>query len=159
RMLPKRWLGVGCLGSGLALAASLFCASPAHAQKGGVIDLDEQDEQVDEKAPAPGPSVTAGQMSENARSAKALFDAQKWEEAALALYGVVAGDKDDEGNKQLAQYFLSISLYRMKLYQASYALFGFIADNRNHLKFNETLLWLAKLATQLPEPADIIERV
>jgi tetratricopeptide (TPR) repeat protein len=157
-MLPKRWLGVGCLGSGLALAASLLCASPARAQ-GGVIDLDEADEQVDEKAPAPGPSVTAGQMSEGARAAKALFDAQKWEEAALALYGVVAGEKDDEGNKQLAQYFLSISLYRMKLYQASYALFGFIADNRNHLKFNETLLWLAKLATQLPEPADIIERV
>jgi len=146
------------LGSGLALAASLLCASPARAQ-GGVIDLDEADEQVDEKAPAPGPSVTAGQMSEGARAAKALFDAQKWEEAALALYGVVAGEKDDEGNKQLAQYFLSISLYRMKLYQASYALFGFIADNRNHLKFNETLLWLAKLATQLPEPADIIERV
>lgn len=156
-MLPKRWLGV-CLGSGLALASSVLCAPPAQAQ-GGVIDLDEEDEQVDEKAPAPGPAVTAGQMSEGARAAKALFDAQKWEEAALALYGVVAGDKDDEGNKQLAQYFLSISLYRMKLYQASYALFGFIADNRNHLKFNETLLWLAKLATQLPEPADIIERV
>ena len=34
-----------------------------------------------------------------------------------------------------------------------------IADKPNHLKFNETLLWLAKLATQLPEPADIIERV
>jgi tetratricopeptide (TPR) repeat protein len=123
-----------------------------------VIDLDEEDEEVDE-APA-GPAVQAGTMSEGARAAKALFDQQKWPEAALALYGVVAGDTgDDDGNKQLAQYFLSISLYRMKLYQASYALFGFIADNRNHLKFGETLLWLAKLATQLPEPADIIERV
>ncbi len=127
-----------------------------HAQD--VIDLDEEDEQVDD-APA-APAVTAGTMSEGARAAKALFDAQKWPEAALALYGVVAGEtNDDDGNKQLAQYFLSISLYRMKLYQASYALFGFIADNRNHLKFGETLLWLAKLATQLPEPADIIERV
>src|SRR5262245_30740428 len=132
-MLPRRWLGVCGSSVALALASALFCPAPAHAQ-GGVIDLDEEDEQVDTKAPAPGPSVTAGQMSEAARSAKALFDAQKWEEAALALYGVVAGDKDDEGNKQLAQYFLSISLYRMKLYQASYALFGFIADNRNHLK-------------------------
>lgn len=125
----------------------------------GVIDLDEDDEQPDESPPA-APAVTAGTMSEGARAAKALFDAQKWPEAALALYGVVAGETgDDDGNKQLAQYFLSISLYRMKLYQASYALFGFIADNRNHLKFGETLLWLAKLATQLPEPADIIERV
>ena len=139
------------------MGSSFLDQGRAHAQQ-GVIDLDEEDEQVDE-APA-APAVTAGTMSEGARAAKALFDAQKWPEAALALYGVVAGETgDDDGNKQLAQYFLSISLYRMKLYQASYALFGFIADNRNHLKFGETLLWLAKLATQLPEPADIIERV
>ena len=156
-MLPKRLLGVCFLSSGLVMGSSFLDQGRAHAQQ-GVIDLDEEDEQVDE-APA-APAVTAGTMSEGARAAKALFDAQKWPEAALALYGVVAGETgDDDGNKQLAQYFLSISLYRMKLYQASYALFGFIADNRNHLKFGETLLWLAKLATQLPEPADIIERV
>ena len=140
------------------MSNSLLDRGQVYAQQ-GVIDLDEEDEQVDEAPPA-APAVTAGTMSEGARAAKALFDAQKWPEAALALYGVVAGETgDDDGNKQLAQYFLSISLYRMKLYQASYALFGFIADNRNHLKFGETLLWLAKLATQLPEPADIIERV
>jgi hypothetical protein len=139
------------------MSNALIDRGQAYAQQ-GVIDLDEEDEESDE-APA-APAVTAGTMSEGARAAKALFDAQKWPEAALALYGVVAGEtNDDDGNKQLAQYFLSISLYRMKLYQASYALFGFIADNRNHLKFGETLLWLAKLATQLPEPADIIERV
>jgi hypothetical protein len=165
-MLPKRWLTVGVLSSGLILGdvfgSVLSDQRQAFAQQKkekGVIDLDEEDEQADD-APPPAPAVTAGTMSEGARAAKALFDAQKWPEAALALYGVVAGEtNDDDGNKQLAQYFLSISLYRMKLYQASYALFGFIADNRNHLKFNETLLWLAKLATQLPEPADIIERV
>jgi hypothetical protein len=141
------------------MSNSLFDRGQVYAQQKGVIDLDEEDEQADDAPPA-APAVTAGTMSEGARAAKALFDAQKWPEAALALYGVVAGEtKDDDGNKQLAQYFLSISLYRMKLYQASYALFGFIADNRNHLKFGETLLWLAKLATQLPEPADIIERV
>jgi hypothetical protein len=157
-MLPKRWLGVCVLSSGLVMSNSMLDGGQVHAQQ-GVIDLDEDDEQADNSPPA-APAVTAGTMSEGARAAKALFDAQKWPEAALALYGVVAGETDDDdGNKQLAQYFLSISLYRMKLYQASYALFGFIADNRNHLKFGETLLWLAKLATQLPEPADIIERV
>src|SRR5690242_15987852 len=157
-MLPKRLLGVCVLSSGLIMSNSLLDQGQVYAQQ-GVIDLDEDDEQADDAPPA-APAVTAGTMSEGARAAKALFDAQKWPEAALALYGVVAGETgDDDGNKQLAQYFLSISLYRMKLYQASYALFGFIADNRNHLKFGETLLWLAKLATQLPEPADIIERV
>src|SRR6185295_2697718 len=50
-------------------------------------------------------------------------------------------------------------LYRMTFFQAAYGIFSEISEKPNHLKFNETLLWLAKLATDLPEPADIVERV
>jgi tetratricopeptide (TPR) repeat protein len=115
------------------------------------IDLDEEAEE--------GP-VTAGQMTEEAAQGKRLFDAERWSDASLVLKRVVDGDTgDDEGNKQIAQYHLAIALYRLQFYQASYAIFSQVADKPNHLKFNETLLWLAKLATQLPEPADIIERV
>src|SRR6185369_12765271 len=104
--------------------------------------------------------VTAGQMTEEAAQGKRLFDAERWSEAALVLKRVVDGETgDDEGNKQIAQYHLAISLYRLQFYQASYGIFSAVADKPNHLKFNETLLWLSKLATQLPEPADIIERV
>jgi tetratricopeptide (TPR) repeat protein len=104
--------------------------------------------------------VAAGQMTEEAAQAKRMFDAERWSEAALLLKRVVDGEtKDDEGNKQIAQYHLAIALYRSQFYQASYAIFSEIADKPNHLKFNETLLWLSKLATQLPEPADVIERV
>jgi hypothetical protein len=128
------------------------------------------DVELDEPAPtAPGtkpaatdnsPPPQAGQMTEQAAQAKRLFDGEKWSEAALALDRVKKGETgDDEGNKQLAQYHLAIALYRMKFYQAAYALFSEIADKPNHLKFNETLLWLSKLATDLPEPADIVERV
>jgi hypothetical protein len=126
----------------------------AGGEKSGVdIDLDED-------APAEQGPVVAGQMTEEAAAAKKLFDKERWSEAAQALYRVVNGETgDDPGNKQLAQYYLAISLYRLKFYQASYAIFSVVADNKNHLKFKETLLWLAKLATQLPEPADIIERV
>jgi tetratricopeptide (TPR) repeat protein len=126
------------------------------AKKGGV-DID-----LDEGAPAQGApaAVTAGQMTESAAAAKQLFDKEKWSEAAQALHRVVSGETgDDAGNKQLAEYYLAICLYRLKFYQASYAIFSVVADNPNHLKFKETLLWLAKLALQLPEPADIIERV
>ena len=99
-------------------------------------------------------------MTEQAAQAKRLFDGEKWGDAALALYRVYKGETgDDEGNKQLAQYHLAIALYRLKFYQAAYGIFSEIADKPNHLKFNETLLWLAKLATDLPEPADIVERV
>ncbi|WP_437639812.1 tetratricopeptide repeat protein [Sorangium sp. So ce854] len=104
--------------------------------------------------------VTAGQMTEEAAQAKRLFDSERWSDAALKLKRVVDGDTgDDEGNRQIAQYHLAIALYRLQFYQASYAIFSQVADKPNHLKFNETLLWLSKLATQLPEPADIIERV
>jgi tetratricopeptide (TPR) repeat protein len=104
--------------------------------------------------------VIAGRMTEAAAEAKRLFDAELWSESALLLKRVVDGEtKDDEGNKQIAQYHLAIALYRLQFFQASYAIFSEIADQPNHLKFNETLLWLSKLATQLPEPADVIERV
>jgi hypothetical protein len=132
---------------------------PADApkKKGGGVDID-----LDEDAPKgkAQPAVVAGKPTEAAAQAKALFDKERWSEAAQALHKVRAGETgDDPGNKQLAEYFLAISLYRLKFYQASYQIFSGIADNPNHLKFKETLLWLAKLATQLPEPADIIERV
>jgi tetratricopeptide (TPR) repeat protein len=163
----------------LCLVASTFCATlalpmvsfaqqgkkPAAAAKDDKNKKGAKDDKgkprevnLDEGADA-GP-VTAGQMTEEAAQGKRLFDAERWSEAALVLKRVVDGETgDDEGNKQIAQYHLAICLYRLQFYQASYGIFSAIADKPNHQKFNETLLWLSKLATQLPEPADIIERV
>lgn len=125
------------------------------AKKKGAVDID-----LDDGADDKGGATSAGQMTEEAANAKRLFDKERWAEAAIALYRVVAGETgDDPGNQQLSQYYLAVSLYRLKFYQASYALFSMISTQKEHLKFRETLLWLAKLATQLPEPADIIERV
>jgi tetratricopeptide (TPR) repeat protein len=125
-----------------------------------VIDLDDDEGKDGKQAAADEGPVTPGQPTEEAAQAKRLFDAGKWSEAALALKKVTAGETgDDEGNKQIAQYHLAISLYNLKFYQASYAIFSEIAEKPNHNKFNETLLWLARLAIQLPEPADIVERV
>ncbi len=129
---------------------------PKAAKASGDVDIDLDEE----GGGAPTGPVVAGQMTEEAAQAKKLFDKERWSEAALALFRVWNGETgDDPGNKQLGEYYLAISLYRLKFYQSSYALFSLIADNKTHLKFKETLLWLAKLATQLPEPADIIERV
>ncbi|MBN9167269.1 MAG: hypothetical protein BGO98_42735 [Myxococcales bacterium 68-20] len=142
-------------------------AKPAKPAGGSqAIELDEPEAHGDAQgAPAAkaadmGPAPVAGQMTEQAAQAKRLFDGEKWGDAAAALYRVYKGETgDDEGNKQLAQYHLAIALYRLKFYQGSYGIFSEIADKPNHMKFNETLLWLAKLATDLPEPADIVERV
>ncbi|MDI1449574.1 hypothetical protein [Polyangium sp. 6x1] len=134
-------------------------AAPAKAGDAKKNDKKAAPKEIELEDEADGP-VTAGQMTEEAAQAKRLFDAERWSESALLLKRVVDGETgDDEGNKQIAQYHLAIALYRLQFYQASYAIFSEIADKTNHLKFNETLLWLSKLATQLPEPADIIERV
>ena len=61
--------------------------------------------------------------------------------------------------RELAQFRLAISLYRLKFFQSAYGIFSEIADHPNHAAFHATLPWLAKLATDLPEPADIDERV
>jgi hypothetical protein len=109
---------------------------------------------------AVGPVATAGQPTDAAAQAKRLYESEKWWDAAQALYRVSTGETgDDEGNKQIAQFNLAKALYKLKFFQAAYSIFSEIADKPNHLKYNETLLWLAKLATDLPEPADIVERV
>jgi tetratricopeptide (TPR) repeat protein len=131
---------------------------PAPAAKPPAKKAEHKDIELDEGGAAA--AVTAGQMTEEAATAKRLFDGERWSEAALGLYRVYKGETgDDAGNRQIAQYHLAIALYRLKFYQASYGIFSEIADKPNHLKFSETLLWLSKLATQLPEPADIVERV
>jgi hypothetical protein len=163
-MLRKRLVAL-CMLTAAAVAGGVAAPHDAAAQpKKAEAAKPEGDKKVDidldEAAPAQQGPVVAGQMTPEAAKAKKLFDRERWSDAALALHRVVAGETgDDAGNKQLAEYYLAIALYRLKFYQASYSIFSVIADNQNHLKFKETLLWLAKLATQLPEPADIIERV
>ena len=181
-MLRKRLVGA-CLVVATALGGTVAAPRSARAQE--VIDLDEDsapakgakkksaakkdaggkkksavDIDLDEGSDKGGDAAAAGQMTEEAAAAKRLFDKDRFAEAAVALYRVVAAETgDDPGNQQLATYYLAVSLYKLKFYQASYALFSMISMQKTHLKFRETLLWLAKLATQLPEPADIIERV
>jgi hypothetical protein len=173
-MLRRRLVGALLV---VATAVGGNTLSPRHARAQEVIDLDEDegakpkkkaggkkkgavDIDLDEGSDKGGGTAAAGQMTEEAAAAKRLFDKDRYAEAAVALYRVVAGQTgDDPGNQQLAQYYLAVSLYKLKFYQASYALFSLISMQKTHLKFRETLLWLAKLATQLPEPADIIERV
>lgn len=167
----SRWLIALVVGVGIAAPTGLFGDAgvafaqgakkktpPAGAKKPAKpINLDDDGG----AANAGGDEqVTAGDMTEAAAQAKRLFDGERWGEAALLLKQVVDGStNDDAGNRQIAQYHLAITLYRLNFYQASYDVFRKIGDKPSHLKFNETLLWLAKLATQLPEPADIIGAV
>jgi tetratricopeptide (TPR) repeat protein len=165
-MFRKR-IAAASLIAAATFAGAVTAPLPAFAQvidldeekdKGQVIDLDE--EGGGKSAAAEAPPVVAGEPTEGFTAAKRAFDQEKWPEAAQGMFKVVSGETgDDPGNKQLGEFYLAISLYRLKFFQSSFAIFSVIAEQPNHLKFNETLLWLAKLALELPEPADIIARV
>src|SRR5580658_9256202 len=135
-------------------------AAPAAAAPAPVdLDADQPPQPVHKKGDNSQPPVP-GQPTQAAAQAKRLYEGEKWWDAAKALYRVSTGETgDDEGNKQLAQFNLAKALYKLRFYQAAYSIFSEISDKPNHLKYSDTLLWLAKLATDLPEPADIIERV
>jgi hypothetical protein len=137
---------------------------PAAAAPAGPVDMDADSAPQKGGKPAKAvdnsPPAVAGQPTAAAAQAKRLYENEKWWDAAQALFRVSSGETgDDEGNKQIAQFNLAKALYKLKFFQGAYSIFSEIADRPNHLKYNETLLWLAKLATDLPEPADIIERV
>ena len=165
-----RGLWIGALAAAIGLVGSSSVQAQPKPRKKPManqpapVDLDADPGAVRPNRPAKvvdnsRPAV-AGQPTQAAAQAKRLYESEKWWEAAKALFRVSTGETgDDEGNKQIAQFSLAKALYKLKFYQGAYSIFSEIADRPNHLKYNETLLWLAKLATDLPETADIIERV
>lgn len=175
--MRRSWVTRGFGVAAIAVASSL-AAMTAHAAKpkkpsaaapspaaAAPVDLDADSPQQPSKSSSKkvvdnAPPATAGAPTDAATQAKKLYEKEKYWDAAKALYRVYAGETgDDDGNRQVAQFDLAKALYKLKFYQAAYSIFSEISDKPNHLKYNETLLWLAKLATDLPEPADIIERV
>src|SRR6187402_153886 len=165
-MFRKRIATAGLIAAS-TFSAGTFSTTSAQAE---VMDLDDDDEVVDLDegggkvvdldAEPTGPSPVAGEPTDAMKQAKDAFDKKSYAQAAQGLYEVVNGTSgDDAGNKQLAEFYLAQSLYFLKFYQSSFDVFTKIAANQSHLKFGETLLWLAKLATDLPEPADIIAHV
>lgn len=100
-----------------------------------------------------GPSAppVAGQMTEAAAQAKRLFDAEKWPEASSALGRVAAGDThDDDGNRQLADYFRAVALYQLKKHDEAAARFRVFSHNPSHLEFQESLLWIVRITMVSP---------
>jgi tetratricopeptide (TPR) repeat protein len=108
-----------------------------------------------------GPPPAEGAPSETLANGLRLYQEERYPEASVQFQRVIEGEtKDGAGNKQKAQFFLAKSLYHLKYYQSALALFDEISQmGKSHLYYDQTLQWLAQLASQLPEPAGIIEKV
>jgi len=142
-------LVAGCLSSASVLAVS----SDVRADD---MSFDMKDTGQASSTP-PAESAPSETLSTGLR----LYQEEKYPEAAVQFQRIAEGDiSDTPGNRQKAEFFLGKSLYHLKYYQSALAVFDAISvQGRGHLFFEQTLQWLAQLASQLPEPAGIIEKV
>jgi outer membrane protein assembly factor BamD (BamD/ComL family) len=115
---------------------------------------------VEETGQPPAPPAE-GPPSEALANALRLYQQERYMEASVQFQRVVEGETQDApANVQKAQFFLGKALYHLRFYQSALAIFDEITQQgQAHNYFGQTLQWLAQLATQLPEPAGIIERV
>jgi TolA-binding protein len=99
--------------------------------------------------------------SETLSAGLRLYQEERYPEAAVQFQRIAEGEiQDTPANKQKAEFFLGKTLYHLKYYQSALAVFDAVSvQGRGHLFFDQTLQWLAQLASQLPEPAGIIEKV
>ncbi len=145
-------------GRGLVAAASFVVLSAV----GTASHASAQDMtfSVDETGQPPAPPAE-GPPSEALANALRLYQQEKYLEGAVQFQRVVEGETQDApANVQKAQFFLGKCLYHLRYYQSALAVFDEIGQQgQAHNFFGQTLQWLAQLASQLPEPAGIVEKV
>jgi hypothetical protein len=136
--------------------ALLFASAPlAFAQQ---QQKDSHAVEID-KRPPPAAAPAAPSSVVSPIAAFRVFEERRWMDAAVLLARVQQDPNNAASLRELAQFDLAVSLYNLKLTQASYGVFSEIADQPKHSKHAETLWWLGRLAIDLPEPADVAERV
>ena len=79
-------------------------------------------------------------------------------DAALALDRARVQSQSPR-DREIAQFELALSLHRLGLKQAAYVQLARIARTPSHARYSETLPWLAVLALELGEAADVEESV
>lgn len=106
-------------------------------------------------------AVTDGPPSAVMSAALGHYEAKRYAEAAVGFNQVVGGNTGDAPAKQhQAEFFLGKSLYHLKLFQTSLSVFDTISQaGPGHRGYADSLQWLAQLASELPEPAKIVEKV
>jgi tetratricopeptide (TPR) repeat protein len=105
--------------------------------------------------PAPSPSPTAG--GSNAQG-EALYKAEDFSASAIHFYKVAAGQIP--GDQPRAQFWLGKALYKMEFYSASLSVFDEIVQAGPSHPFHKlTLPWLASLSRELPEGAEVLQKI
>ncbi len=113
------------------------------------------------KKSKPADNKPAGAASKTLERALKLYDTEDYAMSSIELNKVIEGQtKDDEANKQRAEFFMGKALFNMKYYSASLSYFDRIVQKGpEHRYYGKTLQWLASLSRFLPESAGVLEKI
>ncbi|HWB75120.1 MAG TPA: hypothetical protein VG755_09190 [Nannocystaceae bacterium] len=110
--------------------------------------------------PPPGPPPAAPDapaLGSNAQG-ETQYKAEDYEAAAIQFHKIATNEIP--GDQPRAQFWLGKTLYKLKFYSASLSIFDEIVQAGPAHPFHKlTLPWLASLARELPEGAEVLQKI
>ena len=109
-------------------------------------------------APPPAPPPTIAPAGSPMAQGEAAYKAEDYEGAAIQFHKIADGEIP--GDVPRAQFWLGKSLYKIGFFSASLSVFDEIVQAGPSHPFHKlTLPWLASLSRELPEGAEVLQKV
>jgi tetratricopeptide (TPR) repeat protein len=146
-------LGASVLALSLALPTSGFAGPPPPPPPGGATTP-----AAGAPAPPPAPPATVAPAGSPMAQGEAAYKAEDYEGAAIQFHKIADGEIP--GDVPRAQFWLGKSLYKLGFFSASLSVFDEIVQAGPSHPFHKlTLPWLASLSRELPEGAEVLQKV
>jgi tetratricopeptide (TPR) repeat protein len=109
-------------------------------------------------APPPAPPATAAPAGSPMAQGEAAYKAEDYEGAAIQFHKIADGEIP--GDVPRGQFWLGKALYKLGFFSASLSVFDEIVQAGPSHPFHKlTLPWLASLSRELPEGAEVLQKV
>ncbi|MCH9680306.1 MAG: hypothetical protein K0V04_02640 [Deltaproteobacteria bacterium] len=109
-------------------------------------------------APPPAPPTTVAPAGSPMAQGEAAYKAEDYEGAAIQFHKIADGEIP--GDVPRGQFWLGKALYKLGFYSASLSVFDEIVQAGPSHPFHKlTLPWLASLSRELPEGAEVLQKV
>lgn len=146
-------VGASVLALSLALPTVGWAGPPPPPPPGG-----ESAPAAGAPAPPPAPPATIAPAGSPMAQGEAAYKAEDYEGAAIQFHKIASAEIP--GDVPRAQFWLGKSLYKLAFYSASLSVFDEIVQAGPSHPFHKlTLPWLASLSRELPEGAEVLQKV
>jgi tetratricopeptide (TPR) repeat protein len=108
--------------------------------------------------PPPPPPATTAPVGSPMAQGEATYKAEDYEAAAIQFFKIASGEIP--GDQARGQFWLGKSLYKLEFYSAALSVFDEIVQAGPAHPFHKlTLPWLASLSRELPEGAEVLQKI